>query len=192
MDCLFENGAETNFQRKFWKFHHLQLDRKEPDKAPENILSDALMFWQADHLDNFQSPFSIWYSRKAHSFYYKPLVHRGPQWVWAVGREEKKGGRTDMSLGHQHFSGAQPSHAPCPPLLPTPRLSHHAQKRACRHILPSKTIYLTKWLPGRVLALNQRAGRTFKTSLVVHRHPSPLPPPPVTGVPAMPLLWAAR
>lgn len=191
MDCLFKNGAETNFQRKFWKFHHLQLDRKEPDKAPENILSDALMFWQADHLDNFQSSFSIWYSRKAHSFYYKPLVHRGPQWVRAVGREEKKGGRTDMSLGHQHFSGAQPSHAPCPLSSPNPPPQSPRTEKSLQAYIAFKNYLSDKVTAWPCPSFKSESWQDIQNIPCGPQASFP-PSPPVTRVPAMPLLWAAR
>lgn len=159
MECLLENGAEINFQRKFWKFHHLQLDRNEPDKVPGNILSGAFMFRQADHLGNLESSFSIWYSMKAHRFYYKPLVRQGSQWAWAVSREEKRGGRTNVSLGHQHFWGAQPSHAPCPPSSPNPPRQSPCTEKSLQAFIAFKN-YLSVCLAVSWLWIREMAGHS--------------------------------
>lgn len=155
MECLLETGAGINFQRKLWKFHHLQLDRNELDKAPENILSGMLMFCQVDDLDDLKSSFSIWYSMKAQrpiaGIITSPWSREAPHRAW-----EKKGGRTsNVSHKHNpamHCASSFPPQSPC-------------TENILQSFIAFKIVYLTKCLPGRVLALNQKDGRTFTTSL---------------------------
>lgn len=111
MECLLENGAEINCQRKFWKFHHLQLDRNEPDKAPESVLSGAVMIWEADRLGSLKSSFSVCYSRKPIDFITNPWSTKALSEPGLLGREE---GRANMSLDTNIFQEHNPDmhHAP--------------------------------------------------------------------------------